>query len=222
MAFLYLSYKKLIYRGELNTIEIRNSFNQIQSLLNLIRKVKFRDDLPRTRGFASSPDFLNIVHKTIKDTNPSSILECGSGLSTLVIGYAIEDTECLLVSLEQSEEETQKTQRLIQQHQLNFKHRVYFAPLKEYGYGSWYDLEKISFPSSLDIIIVDGPYEKGKYGIYRQHAIKILERYINKNTVIILDDANRDKYIINMWKKQYSINVEYLPTEKGTALISFA
>lgn len=218
---IVILYKKLITREETNTIEIRASFNQYQSLLFLFNKINFRKHLPRSRGFASSPDFLVTIYEAIKTYQPKNILECGSGLSTLIMGYTVEGQETNLFSLEQSNDEVTRTKNLINHHGLKFNLYLNHSPLTEYKDSKWYDISNISLPKVFDLIILDGPYEFDNYGVYRKHSLGNLSPYISDKTIIIMDDAKRDMPIIETWKKEYKLSVEFLNTEKGTVIIKF-
>jgi hypothetical protein len=64
--------------------EVLALFKQGQALLTLERRLGLPEGLPPVRGWAGSPDFLLQVADRILSTKPATIVECGSGVSTIV------------------------------------------------------------------------------------------------------------------------------------------
>ena len=66
-------------------------YAQVQSYVSLMRTIKPRKALPVMRGWAASPDFINLVLSHVQDNRPKVILELGSGVSTICLAYFLKD-----------------------------------------------------------------------------------------------------------------------------------
>src|SRR5689334_13030025 len=68
-------------------LEQRVLYRQIEALFALYHGIQFRAPLLGLRGWAASPDFLAIQIANIRQHKPKTILELGSGQSTLISAY---------------------------------------------------------------------------------------------------------------------------------------
>lgn len=66
------------------------TYRYIEALLNIFPLLKPRFPLPPLDGWAMSPHSIVELISQIYDTKPSLILELGSGVSTLVSSYCLE------------------------------------------------------------------------------------------------------------------------------------
>ena len=62
----------------------------IQSLLWLYAQIPFRSPLPALTGWAASPQLACTVYELTRKHQPLTVVELGSGASTLVVAYALE------------------------------------------------------------------------------------------------------------------------------------
>jgi hypothetical protein len=74
--------------------------------------------------------------------------------------------------------------------------------------------------TKIDLLIIDGPPEDLN-PLARFPALHFLENKLSDNATIILDDAGRkdEKTITALWSKLFNLHVEYIYTEKGTAVM---
>lgn len=227
VVFAFLIYRKLIINFQDNRKEIRNGVAQIEPLLFLHKKINTRKPLPRLRSYAASPDFLAAMIDIVQEHKPETIVEIGSGVSTLVNGYLLEQLgEGKVFSLDHEAEFGNKTTENIINHNLTEYAEVVIAPLKEYKLKGkswkWYDLgvllEKIS---TIDLLIIDGPPEKIQKNA-RYPAIPLLIEKLSPNAVILVDDCIRkeDLNTTQMWIKDYPyLSHQYIGLEKGMVVI---
>ena len=208
----------------------QNNYFQLESLLNILSIFQIKCPLPFSRGWAASPDFLKEIVLNIFRIKPRFVLEASSGLSTLVIGYALKHLrQGTLISLEHDEKYYRKTVDLIKLHDLEDVCQVIHAPLVDYNLNGkifkWYDLSKINNllkQNFIDLLIIDGP--PGYLGpLARFPAIPLLYNNLSKNALIFLDDGARDdeQIIVNEWKNMFNFShVEYLSyLEKGAFVL---
>ena len=67
----------------------RSIWPQVESLTSLYRLIDGKIDFPPTRRWAVSPDFLRHVAENIRRHAPTTIVECGSGTSTVVMAHLL-------------------------------------------------------------------------------------------------------------------------------------
>src|SRR5258708_5646641 len=105
---------------------------QVESLFYLFSTLRFRHPLPPMRGWAISPDFANIIISLIREHKPKVILEIGSGVSTLITAYCLEENkEGVLVSLDHEKLFAEKSTANVAKHGLQNIATIHYAPLKE-------------------------------------------------------------------------------------------
>lgn len=66
----------------------------------------------------------------------------------------------------------------------NKKENYIYAPIKD----GWYDLDFNKLPKKYDLLLIDGPI-----GSNRKNIIPHLEKFNIKDTIIIVDDINRQE-----------------------------
>lgn len=70
--------------------ETTTLFSQIQALWALERKLGLPDALPPMRGWAGSPDFLLAAAEEALYLKPKTVMECSSGVSTVVMARCLQ------------------------------------------------------------------------------------------------------------------------------------
>jgi predicted O-methyltransferase YrrM len=70
--------------------KINDNYQQIESFVSLNALIKPGLPLPTMRKTAISPDMANILATLILRNKPQTIVECGSGVSTIITGYCLE------------------------------------------------------------------------------------------------------------------------------------
>jgi predicted O-methyltransferase YrrM len=191
---------------EIIDTKLSNYFTQFEALQSL--KTMFPETVyfPPTRGWAGSPDFLLKLVELVITESPKYVVELGSGVSSVVLGLALNKfNNGKLVSIEHEVEFALKSQKIIEINKLNEIVDVNFCPLLKYHYHDavwqWYDLSQVKFEHSIDLLVVDGPprklQEKSRFP-----ALTILIDKLSPEATIILDDANREneQEVIKAWE----------------------
>lgn len=205
--------------------ETEQLFRQIQALLAIEKLLRLPKALPPMRGWAGSPDFLLRTAEEIFSRTPKIVMECSSGVSTLISARALQITgKGHVFSLEHDPVYAEKTRQLLHDHGLKEWATVLDSPLRETDVSStpWYSLEAI--PSSLqliDILVVDGP--PGTTGpLARYPALPLLHSRLNDSALIIVDDAARDdeQAMLSRWQQEFpDFKQIKVYCEKGCALL---
>ncbi|RYM34012.1 hypothetical protein ERX46_08585 [Brumimicrobium glaciale] len=201
--------------------ELNNTYIRLDALHSIYHLLKFEGRLPIMHDWTVSSDYASEVVNSILLNNGGTILDIGSGISTVLYGAAIKKCgKGRVISLEHSKEYYDKTISLIREHKLEDICEIHYCPLKEYVIAGkkwlWYDIEKVKLPKELAIISVDGPPGDTQH-LARYPVLPILISTVSLNTIIYLDDANRDEEqeIAKQWKNQFNLNLDYNNSNKG-------
>lgn len=204
----------------------RNLYVQIESLLNLQQQISIRKPLPSMSRWAATSELALLIVDTIKKEPPKTVVDLGSGVSSLVAGYTIEQLgEGRVISVDHEEEFYEKTRQTIQGHELEDVIDLRHAPLRQQKAGEdnyeWYDMEKLQDVDNIDLLIVDGPPGKTQKHA-RYPAVPLLYDKLSKGATIILDDYSRqeEKEITKMWLEKYpQLSFREMRSEKGMAIL---
>ncbi|MCC6124174.1 MAG: class I SAM-dependent methyltransferase [Pirellulales bacterium] len=206
--------------------ELRRTFRQCESMFYLVSRLRVRESLPPMRDFAISPDFANLLISLIDEFKPDLVMELGSGVSTLVCGYRLEQLGSgSLISLDHDLKYSRQSARRVKAHGLEKYASVCHAPLVENRIGndswSWYDLNGITIRDKIDLLIVDGPPTKSKC-MNRYPALPMLYRYLSDRAIIVLDDGARkeEQDIVRRWMNEFTdFEAEYHDLEAGAFVL---
>ncbi|MDP6936790.1 MAG: class I SAM-dependent methyltransferase [Candidatus Marinimicrobia bacterium] len=203
-------------------------YKQVESLISLYSFLEFKQPLPSMRGMSASPDFLKLIIEKIIDAKPKTIVELGSGTSTLIAAKTLEKYSCgRIYSVENDARFCEQSRSVISEESLSNIATVLHAELKSNTINGvnylWYNPEFITeIEEKIDLLIVDGPPRILNKNA-RYPALPCLRSRFTHETIIIMDDANRkdDAYTADLWIKELSnYQCEYIPTEKGTFILS--
>jgi hypothetical protein len=194
----------------------------LQSQLNL------RKPLPYLTGWSASPALASRLYSLIEENKPSYILELGSGVSTIVMAYAIEKAGTgRLISIDHDEQYAQKTRDELKRHRLEKYASVVHAPLIEtISNGTsqpWYDLSGLNGLANIDLLIVDGPPRQTCVDA-RLPAFEQLSGRLAPGCVVVIDDSDRldEKNSLMAWSKSSdSQRNEDISCEKGISIRYF-
>jgi hypothetical protein len=147
-------------------------------------------------GWSGDPDFLKAcIEQALKASD--SIVECGSGLSTLLIGEVAARRGLSVRSLEHLPAWRERvTGSLL--HAGIAAARVEDSPIVDYGSYHWYRVPR-DLPQRIGLVICDGPPAStpgGRYGM-----LPLLRERLVPGSVVLLDDADRsdEQAIARRW-----------------------
>jgi predicted O-methyltransferase YrrM len=199
---------------------------QVEALFSMYASLKINHPLPPMRLWAASPDFLILAISLIKRHKPAIIFEIGSGVSTILNGYALRETGGQsVISLEHEKQFTAITADNLTAHGLDDVAHVIYAPLKPVMIDGqerlWYDTEQLANIPPIDLLIVDGPPEKTTE-MARYPALPMLYDKLNNGAYILVDDFMRDDEhtMVNLWLEQFDLEVvRSYANEKGAVIL---
>ena len=169
-------------------------------------------------GYEAKLDYLVEV-ATKAAATPGPILECGSGLTTILTGLLAGRRGVELWSLEHTAEWRLRLMAVLSRHQIS-NTQVVLAPLREFDGFTWYDAP-VELPDNFSLVICDGPpgdTPGGRYGL-----LPVAGNRLAKGAVILLDDVGRpsEQEVIERWRHETKLSVElHQNDEAGFATIT--
>jgi predicted O-methyltransferase YrrM len=198
---------------------------QAEALHNLYALLQPRQAVPPLRGWAASPDLVLLLVSHVLEHRPRTVVECGSGASTLWTSYALERVGGgRVLSLEHDPVYADQTRSLLARHGLSAYAEVATAPLTPVTIGEeswrWYDPAALASVSEVDLLIVDGP-PAATGPLARYPAVPLLFDRLAADAVVVLDDAVRkdEREIAARWAAATGLTVELLKGLDKQALI---
>jgi len=200
--------------SKLQQLNKQDEILALQLLNNLLPKSIF---IPLTLWSISPSTVLHIANEIVIN-NRKSIIEIGSGFSTLVIAQLIKSNnlDIEFCSVESNKEWIQILKDQLKKEKLFDHVNIIYAPLTSSSYTfkqhkNWYDvniLDKFLANKFFDLVIVDGPPGNEKYS--RFGAISYLQNKLKKDFFILLDDTYRpEEYeIIEEWSNILKVNFQ--------------
>jgi Methyltransferase domain len=200
-------------------------FRQVEALVGLYAVLRPDRDLPETRGWAASPDFLLGLVAHAMATKPRVIVECGSGVSTVLLARCLSlNGSGQIYSLEHLPEFRERTVGELARHGVASWAAVLDAPLREYALPSgtwlWYSLDELPV-GEIDMLVVDGP--PGTLGpLARYPAGPLLFGRLARNATIFVDDMVRadEQTMVARWIDEHpDLAQEIRACEKGCVIL---
>ncbi|MDZ7755547.1 class I SAM-dependent methyltransferase [Rhodohalobacter sp.] len=201
--------------------------HKTQVLNEIYKLLPIRAPLPSMTGWAATPELSSFLLKSIQKYRPATIVEIGSGVTTLISGYSLEkfNIDGKIISFDHDPQFAAKTMDEIKLHGLSDKVDIRIAPLEKVTIDNieweWYSTDKIKFDQPIDLLVVDGPPVKTQKNA-RYPALPLLYKYLSENAVVIMHDTNRvdESTIIKLWQEKFEdFTVEKFHTEKGITLL---
>lgn len=181
------------------------SVSEEQALLQLLARYTPRTPLPLLSGWALSPVGVVYLLDAIEKRNAVSVVECGSGTSTLWMALVMKAKGSGKVyALESSEDYAVATRAMLEAHGLSEWAQVSVCPLTEQstprGELLWYDLKNAGLPEVVDVLLVDGP--PGTTGPHARYPVlPLLRTRLAADALVMLDDADRpdERESVGFW-----------------------
>ena len=139
--------------------------------------------------FSAKEEYLIEVIRVVR-RNLGPVLECGSGLSTLLMGVEAQRLGQKVYALEHHPEWLERMRREVELANTSAVELLQ-APIKSYGDFAWYDPPLERLPTRFALVICDGPPGEtpgGRYGL-----LPVLRDRLGAGSLIILDDYEREE-----------------------------
>lgn len=165
-------------------------------------------------GYAANIDYLEEVAGRAATTF-GPILECGTGVTTILLGLLAGKRGVEIWSLEHSPEWQKRVIAALQHNEIP-QVSVHLAPLRAYEGFSWYDPPLENMPGQFRFVVCDGPPAAtpgGRYGLF-----PVLGKRLPPDVLILLDDANRsgELELLDQWSLEADVKVAFNEKPSGT------
>lgn len=206
-------------------IQVNSIYRQLEQYHALTSYLQPPYPFPPMRGWAISPDFGRLIMDTVTEFKPRTIVELGSGVSSLILGLLAGKQKIeRIISIDHDPKYCDVTRKRLKHYHLTKQVELFCCPLKSVHSPQgeayqWYDLSVISFPEKIDLLLVDGP-PGNLQPQSRYMALPALKAKLSDTSVILLDDAGRpdEQKIIGRWLNEMpGFSAEMHPCEKGAA-----
>ena len=166
--------------------------------------------MPELGDWAMSASTLIWMLDRLENQSVRTILECGSGSSTIWFATALarRGGEGRVVALETSAAYAESTRAELAKHGLEDRAEVLHAPLVDTAIPGrdnqpWFDLSVLPNLPPVDLLFVDGPVG-GVAPQARYPAFPLLAQRLAPNATVVLDDTGRpaEATIVRAWKQE--------------------
>lgn len=223
-SHLFNTVKKLIPKAIKRSLSDKIHARMFQQVLKKIAQLS-PGELPSTtllsqlqagwdnEGMAAEADYLLEVSRHAVTTK-GAVLECGSGLTTLLLGLLAGARGMNISTLEHHAGWHALVSRALARHKIPGVNN-YLAPLRSYGEFSWYEPAMERLPERFSLVVCDGPPGDtlgGRYGL-----VPVMQSFITSGTIILLDDADRscEQEAIRRWQEIRNIDVVMHDQDRG-------
>lgn len=196
------TYKDLDRRGE-------EHVQDVEALFQLFARFRPRAAMPSSGRWALEPTGLLRIVDLVQTKSIGTIVELGSGTSTLWLAYALEarGTGGRIVSLDHDPHFAGLTRTALAAHGFGPDVAdVRDAPLVDgvvVGHATpWYDPQSFADLAEIDLLIVDGP-PQATGDLARYPALPALLDKLAPHAIIVVDDAQRpaETQMIERWRE---------------------
>ncbi len=166
--------------------------------------------MPELGDWAVSPATLVWMLDRLEDSSVRTILELGSGSSTIWFATALAKRggEGRVVALESSADYAESTRTELAKHGLRDRAEVLHAPLVDTALPGrenqpWFDISVLPDLPPIDLLFVDGPHGKIANEV-RYPAYPLLADRLAPGATVVLDDTGRpaEAAIVKAWKQE--------------------
>jgi len=156
-------------------------------------------------GFAAQTDYLEEVCSQAARTS-GPVLECGSGLTSVMLGLLAGRRGVQTWSLEHVAEWRSRVTNVLERFEIP-NVQICGAPLRSFGEFDWYDAPLVLMPKEFQLVICDGPPGSttgGRYGL-----LPVMGERLPAGSVILLDDATRpgEVEVLRRWTNEEKLKV---------------
>lgn len=198
---------------------------QMQPLLELTARLAPRKPLPPMRDYAIAPDCALLLVDLVCERRPELIVETGSGVSTLVLAYALEKLgRGRVISLDHDAHWAERTRAELERHGLSRFATVVHAPLEPIEIEGerfvWHSRAALEGVEGIDLVVDDGPPKYvGRFARYA--SLPTFASRLRDGAVMLLDViGEEERQILARWRERYpDFEQEELPTKKGNVLL---
>src|SRR6185436_10414412 len=165
-------------------------------------------------GYVARTGYLSEVARHAL-TTAGPILECGSGLTSLLLGLLAGKRGVKTYSLEHMAEWRDRVNTSLRRCRIS-NVQVELVSLKEHDGFTWYDAPLATLQPQFALVICDGPpghINGGRYGL-----LPLFGERLPSGSVILLDDADRagEAEVMRRWQTEADLRIALHETANGS------
>ena len=210
-------------RGRLQQVALKHALGRIRRRPPAVRSERLFELLAWGWGNRAYIVEVEYLRETIDRVRAAtgSILECGSGLSTLVAGALLQGSKTTLYSLEHDEKWYARICAMVEKFELR-NVRPLLCPLKDFGEFSWYDVREDRLPQNISLVLCDGPpgtTKGGRYGL-----LPVVRAHLPPAALILMDDYKRaeERAVVARWISEFGGSLTVRGTRFPYAILTMS
>jgi Methyltransferase domain len=162
-------------------------------------------------GYSADVEYLSKVCAFAAVT-PGPVLECGSGLTTILLSMLAGRRGVRVYSLEHIAEWKNRLERML--NRCNLRASIELCRLRPYDGFDWYELPP-ALPGDFRLVICDGPpgaTRGGRFGL-----LPVCASRLHEDCTILLDDAERveEQAVMERWRQEFCAVTSIVETGSG-------
>ncbi len=168
-------------------------------------------------GWSGWEDFLAGCVDEALNLEDGAVVECGTGLSTLLVGSIVTSRQVPHIALEHHAEWADNIQTWCDRYGLSTQ--VLHAPLMDGPDYDWYDTTNIALLATATLVLCDGPPGDTKGG--RSGVMDKLAPMVTSGTRVLMDDVDRpaELELTRVWADRLGSDYEVVGRKKPFARI---
>lgn len=191
----------------------------------LCARLGLGQDIPYTPQWSAAADFLELLVEHVLTARPATLVECGSGLTTLMLARCCAiNGRGHVYSLENGADYAAASRAALARNGLERHATVIHAPLERYTLAGreyqWYALERLTV-RDIDLLVIDGPP-----GFLQRHsrypALPLLRERLAAGGTVFLDDAARpdERELVAWWQAEWpALRHDFIANQRGCSVL---
>jgi predicted O-methyltransferase YrrM len=205
----------------LRRLLFRRYMNQAVRSPSLLANAAFLADIREAWGnvdYSAAVPFLIEALARVRGRPQDSVLECGSGISTILMGLALPRSAASEIwALENDVRWLKRVAAVTKSYPLS-NVRLIHTPLQSYGDYLWYAPPRQRMPR-FHLVICDGPTQAtpgGRYGL-----LPVMTPHLTDDAVVLFDDADTaiGRAVLARWQDEGLARVELREGSDGVFAI---
>lgn len=157
-------------------------------------------------SYSAEHEFLRASLRSVQQAS-DWVLECGSGLSTVLAGALAQKHGVRVWTLEHHPFWAERVRSALREHKIDTV-RMDVTPLRRYADFDWYDPSFDAMPEQFSAVLCDGPPGDTRGG--RHGFLPVMRARLAPECVILVDDADRqaERDIAGAWAAELGTKMQ--------------
>ena len=209
--------------------DVRRAAAQVKTLTNLMRTSRMIQRLEPNHftnvgSGEALDDFLYLIVRCISDSLPRTIVELGTGSTTLIVAACLArlGMDAVLHSIGHDRHRLDEIRQDLRQNALEERVELVLAPIGETRFGRFYEIDAwIAGLERVDLLIVGGPpLDLGPP--IRRSAMHYFHPVLSDGAMVLIDDGRREgqRDDARRWRLEHpELSLEFVDNFRGCFLL---